>query len=150
MAQSDKNCVISLNGDHPQYLPLGLLASKTDCGSHFKPWIAETLKGQKILAVLEDFSVPERNRTIQKTNWYQLSNCNDKFGFIAERTENRNITICMNEENSNSQLFKFLSTSNIIDVVTSRDAKKRILALKLEGMIYTYNIYRTIGDLGNY
>ena len=142
MTKGDKNCIVSLNGEHPQYLPLGMLVSKTGCGNHFKPWIVETLKGQKISAILEDFSISERNRTaIQKKNWFPLSNCNDKLGYIAERTENRNITICM-YENNNTQLFNFLSKSNVIDVVTIRDVKERILALKLEGIIYTHLKYR--------
>ena len=131
MAQNYQGCKIKLSGSTPQYLPLGKLSQASSCGRDGNPWTVETLKGQQILANLDDFSITRASIGNRSSTF--TDNCKVKLGHLTEAANNINTSICFFGESNPSERFTYLSKTNAVEVTRTDKEFHFILALTLEG-----------------
>jgi len=121
--QPDRSCQVAVNTDQKF-----LLASAPNnrsggdtvaCGSRDRPWLLEAPPGQRVNISLLDFSGSssstssvQRARTVETTS---SSRCVRQFGFIEDKSANRNVDICSDAAHRQQTLY--VSQTNEVAVV---------------------------------
>ena len=128
VVQPDPSCQVSVSAE------LMFLSSPTRstsdgivCGSREQAWLLEAPSGQRINISLLDFSagsssssssgdVQQRARTVETAS----SRCVRQFGFIEDKSANRNINICSSSDATaaHRQRTLYVSRSNTVAIVT--------------------------------
>ena len=107
----DRSCQVSVA---PEKVYLSSSTSSdgnadVSCGSQEHPWSLEAPSGQRINIGLLDFSGSSMNSTVHR--------CERQFGFIEDKSANRNINICGDDAHRQPTLY--VSKSNQVDIVLS-------------------------------
>ena len=123
VVQPDRSCQVAVNTDQKFLLP-SLPNNRTGgdavaCGSRDRPWLLEAPSGQRVNISLLYFSGSssstssvQRARTVETTS---SSRCVRQFGFIEDKSANRNIDICSDAAHRQQTLY--VSQTNEVAVV---------------------------------
>ena len=121
MEQPGRSCHVAVDTDQKFLLPSPPNnGTNVDCGSRDRPWSLEAPSGQRINISLLDFSGSlsptsnvHRSRTVETGS---SSGCVRQFGFIEDKSANRNINICGDAAHRQQTLY--VSQSNTVSIVT--------------------------------
>ena len=119
--QPDRTCEVAVNAEGMFLSSLTESSSENiACGSRDRPWLLEAPSGQRINISLLDFSGSlsptsnvHRSRTVETGS---SSGCVRQFGFIEDKSANRNINICGDAAHRQQTLY--VSQSNTVSIVT--------------------------------
>ena len=141
VVQPDRSCQVAVNSEQKFLLPSSL-NNRSDgddviCGSVERPWLLEARSGQRINISLLDFtgsssstSSAHRARTVETAS---SSGCQRQFGFIEDKSANRNIDICSDAAHRQPTLY--VSRSNQVDIVlTSRQQTAPNFLISVKGL----------------
>lgn len=134
MVQSNRQCLINLVDSDPQHLLLKY--SPNNCGSPGHLWTVEALTGQRIQAILIDFSKSTENDPEQYFLQSQHRSCFIKLGHFYDRTSNDNISLCAPRHNNFSLLFSHQSKSNTLEIgfeAPKKEESHEFYVIKLQG-----------------
>jgi len=107
----DRSCTVSALSS-----PLHLMHSSTtkhSCGTKHQPWVIEAPLGQNVNVSLLDLS---HETTRAAANQQSTRSCH-QYGYIIDRSTNKNISLCALDHGRNKLIYK--SSSNVIEVVLS-------------------------------
>jgi len=117
--QPDRTCQVSVSAER-MFLSSSTHSGNIICGSQDRPWLLEAPSGQRINISLLDFTSREdRARTVETAS---SSSCVRQFGFIEDKSANRNINICSDAAHRQQNLY--MSQSNTVAIVTESAAGK--------------------------
>jgi len=138
VVQPDRTCEISVGAER-LFLSSVIRPSSENivCGSGDRPWLLEARSGQRINISLLDFtgsssstSSAHRTRTVETAS---SSGCQRQFGFIEDKSANRNIDICSDAAHRQPTLY--VSRSNQVDIVlTSRQQTAQNFLISVKGL----------------
>ena len=137
--QPDRSCEVAVTSENVFLSPFTSNNESTTaaCGSGDRPWLLEAPSGQRINVSLVDLSgsssstssSTQRARTVE-TVTSSRSGCTRQFGFIEDKSANRNINIC-----TDPQPTLYVSRSNQLDIVlTSRQQTSANFLISLKGV----------------
>ena len=117
VVQPDRACQVAVNSEQKFLLPSSL-NNRTDgddviCGSRDRAWLLEAPPGQRINVSLLDLSGSSSSRTIETAPSLPRSRCLRQFGFIEDKSANRNVNICTDS----AQPTIYVSRSNQLAIV---------------------------------
>jgi len=130
---ADRSCEVAVDTEKKFLLPSSSNnATNGDgviCGSRGRPWLVEAPSGQRINIGLLDFTSSEdRVRTVETVS---SSGCVRQFGFIEDKSANRNINICSDAAHRQQTLY--VSQTNEVAIVlhtTQRRAGNFLISVK--------------------
>ena len=144
--QPDRSCQVAVAAEKVYLSPFLASDGNTDitCGSQDRPWLLEAPSGQRINISLLDFSGSssstssvQRSRDVETAS---SSRCLRQFGFIEDKSVNRNINICSDDAHRQQTLY--VSHSNTVAIVTETTTGNDNQTNKfLIGFIGTDNFY---------
>jgi len=112
--EEDRSCTVSALSS-----PLHLIHSSTtkhSCGTKHQPWVIEAPLGQNVNVSLLDLS----HDTTRTAANQQLTRSCHQYGYIIDRSTNKNISLCALYHERKKLIYK--SSSNVIEVVLSNPA----------------------------
>ena len=107
--EEDRSCTVSVSSN-----PLHIMRSsstKLSCGTKSQPWMLEAPAGQQISVSLVDFGVNTRETQLQ-------NNCL-QYGYIVDKSANKNVSICGLSDERRKDIYT--SVSNVVRVVLSNE-----------------------------
>jgi len=87
-------------------------ATKLSCGLKTQPWVIEAHTGQQINISLLHFGGSQTSRPLVSE---PPQNC-QQFGYFVEKSSHRNISLCINNEETESSMV-YRSQTNVVEVV---------------------------------
>jgi len=137
--QPDRSCQVAVTSEKIFLSPFTANNGNATatCGSGERPWLLEARSGQRINISLLDFtgsssstSSAHRTRTVETAS---SSGCQRQFGFIEDKSANRNIDICSDAAHRQPTLY--VSRSNQVDIVlTSRQQTAPNFLISVKGL----------------
>ena len=120
VTQPDRTCRVAVTADKAflstSFVPADKNATVA-CGSRDRAWLLEAPSGQRINVSLLDLSGSSSSRTVETAPSLSRSRCLRQFGFVEDKSANRNVNICTD----NGQPTLYVSRSNQLAIVlTSR------------------------------
>jgi len=128
VVQPDRTCEVSVRAER-MFLSSSIHPSGENiiCGSRRRPWLLEAPSGQRVNISLLDLtgsssstSSAHRARTVETAS---SSGCRRQFGFIEDKSANRNINICADAAHRQPTLY--VSQSNAVAVVTESATERQ-------------------------
>ena len=125
--QPDRTCQVVVSAERV------FLSSLTEsgggsiiCGSRDRPWLLEAPSGQRVNISLLDFSGSSSSTSsVQRAHTAETtssSRCVKQFGFIEDKSANRNVDICSDAAHRQQTLY--VSRSNTVAIVTESASGK--------------------------
>ena len=121
VVQPDRTCEVSV-GTERMFISSSIQPSSDDviCGSRDRTWLLEAPSGQRINVSLLDLSGSSSSPTVETAPSLSRSRCLRQFGFIEDKSANRNVNICTD----NAQPTLYVSQSNTVAIVTNSAAEE--------------------------
>jgi len=121
VTQADRTCHVAVTADKTFLSPVVSTEENTDvtCGSRDRPWLLEAPSGQRINISLLDLSGSSSSTSsVQRARAVEAassSRCVRQFGFIEDKSVNRNIDICSDDAHRQQTLY--VSHTNEVAIV---------------------------------
>src|ERR1700761_4764231 len=110
--EGDRTCSISVTSN-PVHIMQSTSSTMTSCGTKLQPWMLYAPIGQRISISLFDFGTKSHDTQVSTSTCRQ-------YGYILDKVNKRNSTICGLENERKKEIYK--SSSSSLEIVLSEAA----------------------------